>query len=137
MIRVTFDTNILVSATVYKGNEFELLKLAKQSKFKLILSLQILAEFRNVIQREKFGYPPLLVEAIIQNILSICEIVVPRETLDVVKEDPDDDKILECAIAGKANYIISGDNHLLKLKEYNGIKIVKTKDMHDTITKIL
>lgn len=136
MIRVTFDTNILVSATVYKGNEFELLKLAKQSKFKLILSLQILAEFRNVIQREKFGYPPLLVEAIIQNILSICEIVVPRETLDVVKEDPDDDKILECAIAGKANYIISGDNHLLKLKEYNGIKIVKTKDMHDTITKI-
>lgn len=129
MIRVTFDTNILVSATIYEGNEFEVLKLARLGKFKLVLSLQILKEFRNVILREKFGYSPLIVETVIKNVLSICEITVPKENLDVIKEDPGDNKILECAISGKVDYIVSGDNHLLKLGEYKGIKIVKTKDI--------
>ena len=133
MIRATFDTNILVSATIYRGNEFELLKLAKQGKFKLVLSLQILAEFRNVILREKFGYSPLIVEAVIKNVLNLCEIIVPEESLDVIKDDPEDNKILECAISGKVDYIVSGDNHLLKLNEYNGIKIVKTKDILDIV----
>ena len=56
MIKITADTNTLVSATIAKGNEFELLKLAKEGKIKLILSLGILNEFKNVISRAKFSY---------------------------------------------------------------------------------
>ena len=125
MLKITADTNILVSAAIAKGNEFEILRFAKLGKIELILSMNILKEFKDVISRPKFGFSEEQVSSAFKHILSICTIVVPSAKLDIIKEDPDDNKILECADAGKVDYIVSGDGHLLNLEDYNGIKIVK------------
>ncbi|MBU2639679.1 MAG: putative toxin-antitoxin system toxin component, PIN family [Nanoarchaeota archaeon] len=129
MLKITVDTNILVSATIVRGNEFELLKLAKEGKIKLILSLDIIKEFREVISRPKFSYPVEFINDEVKKILEISEIVFPTIRINVIKKDVEDNKILECAVAGNSYYIISGDQHLLKLKKYKDIKIVKCKEL--------
>lgn len=135
MIRVTIDTNILVSATIAKGNEFKLLKLAKENKLILVLSLDIIKEFRGVISRDKFSYPKELIEEELSKLLEISEIVVPQKRVSIIKEDPSDNKILECASEGKADYIISGDEHLLKLEKFRGIQIVKAREFLNIFKK--
>ena len=128
MLKFTLDTNTLISATIARGNEFELLRLAKEGKIKIILSLPIIEEFKEVISREKFGFSARQVEQVIKQILSIYELIIPAVKLQVIKDDPDDDKILECAVRGNINYIVSGDKHLLNLKSHNGIQIIKTRE---------
>ena len=127
-MRVTLDTNILVSATISRGNEFKILELVTLGKFELILSLDIISEFRNVISRSKFGFSQKKIDDEVRLLFKLSKIVIPINTLNIIKDDPSDNKILECALAGKADYIISGDEHLLQLREYNGIKIMKTVD---------
>ncbi|MBU2633939.1 MAG: putative toxin-antitoxin system toxin component, PIN family [Nanoarchaeota archaeon] len=133
MLRITVDTNILVSATIVKGNEFELLKLAKEGKIKLILSLEIIKEFKEVISRSKFDYPIDVINEEINKILEMSEIVFPKIKIDIIKEDLEDNKVLECAMAGNSIYIISGDEHLLKLKEYKGIKVIKSRELLEKV----
>ena len=126
MLKVTPDTNTLVSAVISKGNEFELLRLAHAGKIEMILSLQILKEFKEVISRKKFGFSNEQINRVLKSIINISAIIMPSNKIDLIKEDPADNKILECAESGKADYIVSGDYHLLHLKEYKEIKIVKT-----------
>ena len=135
MLKVTADTNTLVSAAIAKGNEFELLKFAYEGKIELILSPSILKEFREVIARPKFGFSEQQISNMFKQIINIITIVMPSIRLDVVKEDPSDNKILECAETGKVDYIVSGDNHLLKLKAYGNIQIIKTFEMLKIINK--
>ena len=135
MLKITLDTNILISATIVKGNEYNLLRLVKLGKIKMILSLSILKEFKEVISREKFGYSKRVIDDLLRQILNISEIVIPKKQINFIKEDPDDNRILECASAGNVDYIISGDKHLLKLKEYEGIKIIKTREMLGLLKK--
>jgi len=126
MLRVTAYTNILISAVIYEGNEYRLVKLAKLGKIKLVLSLEILKEFRDVISRPKFGFSMEQTDNVIEQIINLCEIVFPKIKFFAIKEDPDDNIILECAFAGKADYIVSGDKHLLELKKFKNIPIIKT-----------
>lgn len=128
MLKVTLDTNILVSSTISEGNEYELLKLAKLGKIRIVLSLDILKEFKDVISRSKFGFSEKQIADVTKHIISLSEIVIPKKKLDVIKEDPADNRILECAFAGKVKYIVSGDGHLLDLKKYKRIPIVKTSE---------
>lgn len=129
MLKITVDTNTLISATISKGNEFKLLRLVKLGKVKLILSPQIIKEFVEVISRIKFGYSVKQIESVFKQILNMAQIIMPIIKLDIIKEDPDDNEVLECAVQARVDYIVSGDKHLLKLKEYKGIKIVKTKEI--------
>lgn len=136
MLKIVVDTNTLISAAITEGNEFELLKLAKLKKIELILSPQILKEFKEVISRPKFGFSQEQISGAFKQILTISTILVPTVKVSIIKEDPDDNKILECAETGKADYIVSGDGHLLKLKKYRDIKIVKTRFILDIIQKL-
>ena len=129
MLKITADTNTLISSIISKGNEFELLKLAHKGKIEIVLSPQILKEFRDVISRTKFGFSEEQIDNAFKEVLNIATIVVPSIKLDIIKEDPSDNKILECAEAGNADYIVSGDGHLLKLKEYKNIRIVRTSEI--------
>jgi putative PIN family toxin of toxin-antitoxin system len=92
----------------------------------LFLSKEILDEVEEVISRKKFGFTEQKISSALEAILSFCEIN-PGIKVDVIKSDPDDNKILEFAIACKASYIVSGDSHLLDLKEYVTIKIINPK----------
>jgi putative PIN family toxin of toxin-antitoxin system len=128
MFNVTLDTNILVSAFISRGNEYRILRLAKLEKIKLSLSLEILEEFKEVISRPKFGFSQEQINKATKELLSVSEILITSSKLEVVKEDPDDNKILECALDGKSEFIISGDRHLLDLKEYKKIKILTSRE---------
>ena len=128
MQTVTFDTNVYISALNFsRGKPRQLLQLAMDGAVHVAISDAIMQEFLRVM-REKFNATPVdLQEA--QAIIAGCtERVAPTEVLDVVKDDPDDNRIVECAVASGSDCIVTGDNHLLRLGEYAGIKIIRVSD---------
>ncbi|PKP56620.1 MAG: putative toxin-antitoxin system toxin component, PIN family [Candidatus Altiarchaeales archaeon HGW-Altiarchaeales-2] len=133
---LVLDTNIIVSATIANGNEFKLLKKAENKDFILAISHPLLIEFKEVISREKFGYNAQEIDRIVSDVIKISKLFCPEESIDIMKEDPDDNKVLECAVTAKADYIVSGDHHLRDLKEYHAIKIIASKDMLEIFKKI-
>lgn len=127
MLRIVLDTNTLISAVGWKGSPRKILDLCINGKLRIIISKEILDEFIDVIFRPKFNF--LKDEnklTIIRAIISISDFVEPDIELDIIKEDRNDNKFLECALIGKADLIISGDKHLLNLKEFEGIIIVNS-----------
>lgn len=127
MLKFVLDTNVLVSALIStSGNPALLLDKAGES-YTLFISKDILKEFEAVISRDKFDFTDEEINTIIEAVVSFSEVVNPAIKLDVIRSDPDDNKILECAVACDASYIVSGDRHLLELKEYSGIKIITPK----------
>ncbi|MCZ7395109.1 MAG: putative toxin-antitoxin system toxin component, PIN family [Candidatus Methanoperedens sp.] len=127
MLNFVFDTNVLVSALISTmGNPALLLDKAGKN-YTLFISKDILTELEAVISRDKFGFKEEEVNTIIEAIISFSEVINPEIKLDVIKSDPDDNKILECAVACGASYIVSGDRHLLELKKYGKIKIITPK----------
>ncbi len=127
MLKFVFDTNVLVSALISKrGNPALLLDKVGKS-YTLFISKDILSELKDVISRDKFGYTEEEVNTFIEAIISFSNIVNPEVEIDAIKADPDDNKILECAVTSGASYIVSGDKHLLELIEYGKIKIITPK----------
>ncbi len=124
MLKITLDTNILVSAFIAKGNPYRILELARQGIIQMDMSMEIFTEFITVINQEKFGFPKRLIEKIMSEVFDISNFVTPVAKLDIVVADPSDNKILECAITSDSDYIVSGDHHLLDLEEYAGTKII-------------
>ena len=129
MLKVVCDTNTLVSAAIARGNESRLLCKAKAGEVDLLTSLPIIKELEEVLSRRAFGLAAETVEEIVDEVVSFSTIIKTKSKLKVVKEDPSDDRILECAVDGKADYIISGDKHLLALKEYKGIRVASTREI--------
>ncbi|MBU0979714.1 MAG: putative toxin-antitoxin system toxin component, PIN family [Nanoarchaeota archaeon] len=129
MIRLVLDTNTLISALGWKdSNPRKILDRCLAGKYVLIESLELLKEFLIVIQRPKFDFiPEEDKKEFLTCLMNICELVEPEEKLDVIEDDPADNIVLECALAGKADYIITGDEHLLRLKEFKGMKIVSRR----------
>lgn len=127
--RVVLDTNVLVSAFIHhRGNEWKILDLVREGIIQLILSKEILDEFQKVIARGKFGFSTDLIIETVVLVIEIAEIIVPQSRLDIVHDDPSDNKFIECAIDGNADYVISGDRHLLDIGNYREVKILKAKD---------
>ena len=90
-------------------------------------SQEIIEEYKEILARD-FDYKEQEIGEILERVLQFLNLVTPSKKVDVVKEDPDDNIIIECALESKAEYIISYDNHLLKLKEYSGIKIIRPEE---------
>ncbi|MEK6984198.1 MAG: putative toxin-antitoxin system toxin component, PIN family [Nanoarchaeota archaeon] len=129
---VVLDTNILISAIFWRGNPYKILQQGLKKNYSLYLSSAILNELEEKL-RIKFGLPQDKIEEHIQILTEYGNIIKPIVKLNAVKDDPGDDKILECAISCKADYIVSGDNHLLELKEFRGIKIITAIQFLDLI----
>lgn len=136
MIRAVLDTNILISVLITKKDSapLRLYKAFTAQKFLLITSPSILAEIEDVINREKIvKYHKLTQkqrEAVMEQLLTLCYVTlesVKPETV-IIKRDPKDDKFLHAAIEAHADYIVSGDDDLLDLKEYEGIRILSPND---------
>ena len=124
MIKVVADTNVYISAILFGGKPEEIRKLAREGKVELLISETILAEIAGILKR-KFNWFDWQISEVIKDIKSITTLITPILTLSVIKEDEPDNRVLECAIEGNAEYIISGDvHHLQPLKEYRGIKIL-------------
>lgn len=131
-MRIVPDTNVLISAAFWNGSSNEIIKKAENKEIELILSAPIIEEFTEVLSYEeiqsKIKSKNLEMKMTAEHLINISKIVEPSEIIDVVKEDPDDNKFIEAAMEGKADYIITQDNHLLKLKKYKNIKIITPKD---------
>ena len=130
-VKVVLDTKIFVSSTFWKlGNPHKIIELALDKKIIVYTTLKILAELEKVLKRD-FKETTEFIERQIALILEYSTIVQPLNKVDIVKQDPDDNKIIDCALTAKAHYIISGDPHLVNLKEVYGIKILKPKEFLD------
>jgi len=128
VIKVVLDTNIYISSIFWeKGNPHKIIEKIINREIQNFISNEILKELKRVLERD-FDEPNELIEDQIKLIKEYSEIIEILGKIDIIKEDADDNKIIECAISANANYIITGDNHLLKLKEFRGIKIVNSKD---------
>jgi putative PIN family toxin of toxin-antitoxin system len=128
VIRVTPDTNILVSGLVYqRGKPYQLLRMALAGEINMTVSQAILDEMADVLAR-KFKMTETAIEEAKAIVTQAARVVTPAVKLQVVKEDPDDDKILECAVSGGSDYIVTGDKDLLRLKQYDSIRILKVAD---------
>jgi len=124
VLRVTADTNILVSGLNFlRGKPFQLLELARTGKISLTVSEAILDEMEDVLRR-KFGWNDERIAIGRKRITDMARTVKPSMQLDVVKEDPDDNKILECASAAGSDVIVSGDKDLLRLGRYDSTRIM-------------
>lgn len=118
------DTNVLLSALHFGGTPRTVLEKAIRGEVKLYLSEPILAELLSVLRRPKFHFPEQALQAIHSELTAIGYLVRPSMTITEINDDPSDNKILECALEAEADYIVSGDAHLLNLQNYNDIPIV-------------
>lgn len=132
MIRIVADTNIFISALMFGGVPGAFLDLAFQGSFHLVTSPILLDELDEKLQM-KFELSPADADLIRSRLEAISQLVSTTATLAVIKDDPDDDRVLECAIAGHADYIVSGDRHLLRLGSYKDIPIITVRHFMDTI----
>lgn len=124
MISATADSNIYVSGLEFGGLPERFLQLARDGAFRLDISESIKREVLRVL-REKFEYPPEALLATEVQIDRITNHVNPTRYVDVIKTDPSDNRILECAVAAKSDFIVSGDTrHVLPIGSYEGIRIV-------------
>ena len=128
-MRIVLDTNILVSGfLVPGGNPARIMDHWEAGTFELLMSEPILTECRRVLGysriQKKYKYSNDEADTYVMGLRRLATVVSPDQTLDVVAADPDDNRILECAKAGNADYIVSGDSHLKDLGSYAGIQIL-------------
>jgi putative PIN family toxin of toxin-antitoxin system len=132
MSRVVIDTNIYISAVMFGGLPGSVLDLGLLRAFTLVISPPLLDELEDKL-RVKFGVSAGDAAAIRTKLENAAEVVDPNLMLDVVKDDPDDNRVLECAVADRADTIVSGDRHLLQLKAHAGIPILTARQFLEAL----
>jgi uncharacterized protein len=131
MLIIVFDINVLISSLIVEGNPQELWQRAKSKEFVLAFSKKMLSDLVNVLKRQKFEkyVTSADVGIFLKDLRNSGKIVHVKSRFKVVAEDPDDDEIIRTAFDAKANYIVSGDRHLLALREFKGIRMVTVNQM--------
>lgn len=122
--KLVLDTNVLVSAVHFGGRPEELLMLANEGAVRLFLSPFILEE-TSLVLKKKLGWTSSRARDFIEAIAEVATVIEPETHLEVVEDDETDNRILECAVDAKADFLVTGDRrHLLPLKRYRKIRIV-------------
>lgn len=124
-MRVVLDTNVFISGVFFGGQPGKVLSAWRDGRVRLVLSLQILEEYVEVLHRLEKLYPPVEVKPAIDLILAGSEIITAPPLEKPASSDPDDDKFIACALASKAKVIISGDKHLLDMEGFQDLEIVR------------
>ncbi len=133
MYRVVVDTNLIISGTTTSGTiPSELIESWRDDEYILVTSPQIVEEVKEVMNRPKikkrFSFTSREIDKFIENLTTKAFVTPGILEVNVIKNDPDDNKFIACAIEGSAGYIISGDKkHVLSLGDYRGIKIVTAR----------
>jgi putative PIN family toxin of toxin-antitoxin system len=128
MKRIVLDTNVTISALFWRGYPRVIYDLVREGKLTLLTSIKIEREFIKVMAYSRFGLTPTEVLPIVNSLRKYVHFIEIKSKVDAVKEDPTDNIFLECALDGDADYIVSGDHHLLNIGSYKGIPIVRAKD---------
>ena len=123
-MNIVIDTNVVISAILFGGTPGKLIDLWKTGRIVPLISEEIMTEYIRVLAYPKFKLSEEEINYIIhQEILPFFKVVKSVPDSSIIKKDPDDDKFIQCAQAGKAKILLSGDQHLLALKSYKNIEI--------------
>ncbi|MBM4045859.1 MAG: putative toxin-antitoxin system toxin component, PIN family [Planctomycetes bacterium] len=129
-----FDTNVLLSGSAWRGNPYRCLELARSGIVEGLTCPGLLDELAENL-KAKLGFSPAQVADTVADLLGFLQLVTIANTLKVVAADPDDDKVLECAVVGWATHVVTGDRrHLLPLGNYQGIAIVTPAEFLALVT---
>jgi uncharacterized protein len=125
---VTFDTNVLLSATLWDGSVAQklLYDLIKQN-VTIYSSLAIVSDYEKILRRD-FYFSDEEIADLLEKVISFVTIIHPKKKVTFIERDPDDDTIIECAVAAGAKYIITYDKDLLVKKEYENIRIIRPEE---------
>ena len=129
-MKVVLDTNIFISGIFWKGSSNRIITRWKEGKFTLVTSLEAVSEIIKVLKDFKIKLSDDMVKEWVDLIVRNSIIVEPKEKITIVKDDPKDNIFIETAVAGNVDYIISQDSHLLKLREFRGIKIITPEEFN-------
>ena len=132
-LRIVLDSNVPISAVVFGGKPREILNLVIRGELTLIVSPAILDEGEAVLGGVKFRFSGEAARGVIKEIEALAEIVDPATVVSAVPEDPDDDRVIACALDGRAEYLITGDHHLLKIGVYSALSILNPDDFLTTL----
>ena len=129
-MRLVLDTNVWLSGIFWEGEAYKLIRIIESKEIEIVVTKKILVEIVEVLNKEaKFQRfvkdKKVAIEDLVRTILSMTKMIVSKSKLNIIKEHPSDNKILESAVDGKATYLVSYDKHLLKLKQYKKIKILE------------
>jgi len=133
LLKVTLDTNIIVSALIFGGNSKRIIEKLTRREFTAYTSPQLVSELIDVLLK-KFNFSKKMIVLLEAQIITLFNMVYPTETISIVR-DIDDNRKLEVAVESKSSIIVSGDKDLLDLKKYESIKIVSPKDFLDLFEK--
>ena len=135
--KVVLDTNVLVSSLLKPESKArQIYKLVLRGKIKLYTSKPLLSELERVLEYPKFKIERFQRQVFLKNLTRIAILVHPTQKINLIKEDPPDNRFLECAVAAGVDYLVSGDNkHLLPLKDFQGVKIVTPSVFWDIYRK--
>jgi len=129
MITAVIDTNVFVSALITGGTPLQALETVRTGLVQLLITTQIEAEIENTLTRAKFApyfqRQETKPQKFLANYTTIARYMSPVQVLDCPIEDKKDLMLIECAVAGQADYIVSGDHHLLDLGYYKNITILR------------
>ena len=124
-MKAVFDTNVVVSASFWRGKPFDCLTAWARGRCRAFVSPQLLAEYCDTIEELAAHYPEKQRVAWVESLTASADLVFPMERARGATPDPDDEMLLECALTAEAEFIVSGDKrHLLALREFRGISIV-------------
>lgn len=136
-MRLVLDTNVVVSGLLWHGAPAELLDAAKRDETELCTSRILLAELTRILQRPRFAQAivasGLGLDELVLGYAELATLVQPEPVPPTVLDDPDDDHVLACALAAEADYIVSGDRHLLALQRYRDIPIVRVIEAMEAV----
>ncbi len=130
-LKVVMDTNVFVSGVFFSGPPYQILKAWQSGEFELVVSQEILDEYRRVGEILSAERPRLDLNPILTFVIEHAKVYQPVELSKPVCEDPDDDKFFACALASGRQVIDSGDKHLLKVSGYQGIEVLKPREFVD------
>lgn len=127
---VVLDTNVIISSVLsLKGPPAKLIQRWEADEFEVAISPPLLEELERALTYEQvkkyFKKSQEKIDALVERFRTVATVVDPQVVLDVVPDDPDDNRVLECAVTANASYIVTGNKHLLDLKEYKGIVVLK------------
>lgn len=133
-MKVVFDTNVFIAAALAGEFSENLFQLATDNQIELLTSEEILSELRKKLF-SKFEKTEKDVDFFIARIIKVAQIIEVKEKLDIISRDPEDNKILECAVSGNADIIVTADQDLIKLKEFRSIAIFHPKTLAYTFPR--
>jgi len=132
MHRVVLDTNILVSGIGWAGAPGRIISKWIEGKLILVESPALLNEFLEVIRDEKFDFLDREdIDEFYRILVERADVVEPAFRVDIIRDDDTDNRVIECALAGRAGFIISGDLHLLRLGGFAGVRVVTARQMNE------